>query len=175
MLGALAALALLPHLSTPAWLQNPLRPFRPGPPPEVEAQDSTLPSGWRLSQTRDVFTGAGACALESRNVRYGGGVVTFSFGRRTDTANALFRVDDGPIRSAGEVGPEVAGLGGSFLTRNTDNPSDGRVRLPWSKLKSAGRVDIRPNSRSVHRAFPLDGLNAALGEARGAGCTDLNA
>ncbi len=174
---ALLALSLLalPHLHR-LHLQDPFQPFRPGPPvaerSDVTGAKATLAGGWRLARTDDAFKGSVGCRLELEDVRYLQGVVTFSFGRRTDTANALFRVDGGPLRSVGEVGPEVAGLGASYLTRNTLNPSDGRVRLPYAALKGARRVDIRANDRRPHRSFALDGLAAALAEAHARGCPD---
>ena len=172
---ALLAIALLApfHLSAPP---NPFRPFKPGPRSEVRTEQARLDGGWRLSRTQDSFSGIVACRLEAQQVRFGGGVVTFSFGRRTDTANALFRVDGGPVRSIGQVGPEAAGLGAAIRSsNNTANPSDGRVVIPWSQLKSAARVDVRPNARSYHRTFMLDGLRTALDAARARGCTDLAA
>ena len=169
MLGALAALTLLPHL------QNPLHPFNGGGPPEIRTERSRLAGGWTLSQAKDPFKGVSTCRLEGRNVRYGSGVVTFSFGHAVDTANALFRVDGGPVVSAGEVAQEAAGLGAPFLNGNLSNPSDGRVRIPWSKLVGAQRVDIRANAKTYHRTFMLAGLDAALAAARGKGCSDLAA
>lgn len=171
---ALAVALLAPfHLSSPP---NPFHAFRRDPQGEFRKSETTLAGGWRLQQTRDTFTGITACRLDSRQVRYGGGVVTFSFGRRTDTANALFRVDGGPLRSAGEVGPEAAALGAALRSdRNTWNPTDGRVVIPWSQLKAAARVDIRPNARTYHRAFDLGALRTAVEAARAQGCTDLSA
>lgn len=171
-----AALALagpfgLRHIPRPPY---PFHAFKPGP-AERQPEAARLAGGWRLELRRDTFTGATRCRLDMRRVRFSGGVVTFSFGPQVDTANALFRIDGGPVRSAGEVGPEAAGLGAALLSGNTRNPSDGRVILPWSQLKTAGRVDIRPNSRAAVRAFPVGELREAVEQARARGCSDLRA
>ena len=166
------ALALgLPHIPRPPY---PFNAFKPGR-PEPRAAEAQLAGGWRLQLRRDSFTDTTRCQLNGSGARFSGGVVTFSFGRRVDTANALFRVDGGAVRSAGEVGPEAAGLGAALLSSNTYNPSDGRVIIPWSQLKAAGRIDIRPNSRATPRAFGVGALRDAVEQARAYGCTDLKA
>lgn len=180
MIGALAALALLPSLHMPAvhmprGVQSPFHAFKPGERSQLQTEKTPLGGGWRLVRTSDPFTSLASCMVDSRRVRFQGGVVTFTFGPRVDTANALYRIDGGAVHNVGEVGPQVAGLGTSLFSRNTFNPSDGRVRLPWSQLATAHRVDIRPNDRRYHQSFDLAGLNAALAEARSRGCSDLKA
>ena len=177
MLGAIAALALLPHLPH---LSNPFRPapsFGTSLPfagrTDPRATVSPLPGGWRLERTDDAFTHAAACRLERRDVQVASGVVTFSFGRRVDTANALYRLDGGPVRTVGELGPEVAGHGISYLGRNTWNPSDGRVRVPWTTLAGARSIGIRADVKRPAREWELDSLDAAVAAARLAGCDDL--
>ena len=176
MLGAIAALALLPQLPH---LHLPNPPFGRLPPPEaprkaeVVRTRSELAGGWRLSRVSDGFTGVTGCKLERDGVRMFSGVVTFSFGHGADTANALYRLDGGPVRAAGELGPEVAGHGVSYMSGNTSNPSDGRVRLPWTTLAGARRVEIRTGSKRRSRAFALDSLDAAVAAARQDGCGDL--
>ena len=183
MIGALAALALLPSMHLPAMhlpspkvsFENPFRAFKPGPNPQVSTEKTALDGDWRLVRTADPFTGLASCAVDGRRISFQGGVATFSFGAKVDTANALYRVDAGPIHNVGEVGPQIAGMGVSLFSRNTFNPSDGRVRLPWSQLAGAQRVDIRPNDHRYHQSFDLAGLNAALAQARAQGCSDLKA
>ena len=169
MLGAIAALALL----GPFHVQNPFHAFKPGPSPQVRTERSRLPGGWRLARTDDPFTATSGCKLERRDVRMFSGVVTFSFGKEVDTANAVYKLDGGPVRTAGELGPEVAGHGVSYLSGNTYNPSDGRVRVPWTTLAGARRIDIRVNAKRRPRSFALDGLDAAVAAARQGGCSDL--
>lgn len=167
MLGMIAALVLLP---APPHIQNPFHAFRPH---ASATHRYGLPGGWVLSRTDDAFTATTACRLDRDGVRMTSGVVTFSFGHDVDTANALFRLDGGPLRTAGEVGPEVAGLGVSYLTGDTWNPSNGRVRVPWTTLAGVRRIDIRANPKRRPRTFELDSLDAAVATARGGGCTDL--
>lgn len=178
MIAALAALALLPSLHLPSprvTFENPFRAFKPGEASQVRTEKTPLGGGWRLVRTADPFTGLASCTVDSDRVRFQSGVATFSFGAKVDTANALFRIDGGAVHNVGEVGPQVAGMGTVLISRNTFNPSDGRVRLPWSQLASAQRVDIRPNDRRYHQSFDLTGLNAALAQARAQGCSDLRA
>ncbi len=179
MLGAIAALALLPHLPH---VPNPFAPvasFGSGPfgaggrPGEVRKTDTQLPGGWRLSRTDDAFTSTTGCKLVRREVRVFSGVVTFSLGRGVDTANALYRLDGGPVRAAGELGPEVAGHGVSYMTGDTSNPSDGQVHVPWTTLAGARTVAIRADPGRPSRSFPLDSLAAAVAAARQGGCDDL--
>ena len=174
--AALTLLALLPQLALPHMaVQNPFHPFKPNSRVEVRTYRSRLDGGFTLVQVRDNFSGSNACRLDGRGVKVAGGVATFSFGHGVDTANAAFRVDSGPVRTAGEVAQEAAGLGAPFLGGNLNNPSDGRVYIPWSKLTGAERVDIRPNPKSYHRTFVLGPLAAALAQARTQGCSDLSA
>lgn len=165
MNGAVLALALLPSIF--------------GPPFEAQSRhghDATVVSklsGWRLAERRDRFTGLAACRLSAHDMRYVHGVVTFSFAHRIDTANALFKVDDGPARTVGSVQPEAAGLGAALLSDDTWNPSDGRVLIPTSQLKGAQAVSIRPSAKARTRTFQLNGLEQALETARAQGCSDI--
>ena len=174
MLGALAALSLLPALHLPhVAVQNPFHAFRPAQHGEVRTTFTRLPDGWRLSKVSDSFTGVGSCRLDGHGVRLSAGLATFSFGGKVDTANAVWRLDGGPLRSIGEVGPEVAGMGVNLISNNTWNPSDGRVRIPWTRLAGAERLDIRANPGRDHRSFALSSLRGAVDAARGYGCTDF--
>ena len=176
MLGAIAALALLPHLPH---LPNPFKPVASFDPPPSNAAPrprttrEELAGGWRLSRTADPFTSTVGCKLERREVRLFSGVVTFSLGHGVDTANALFKLDGGPVRAAGLLGPEVAGHGVSYMSDNTWNPSDGRVRVPWTTISGARRIDIRADPKRRSRGFDLDSLDAAVATARQGGCDDL--
>ncbi len=178
MLGVIAALALLPSLHLPD-LHLPNPPFGRLPPPsapkprQVVKTDLKLAGGWRLTRTRDAFTQTSGCKLERRDVRMFSGVVTFSLGGEVDTANALYRLDGGPVRTAGELGPEVAGHGVSYTSGNTWNPSDGRVRLPWTTLAGARVIDIRADAKRRSRTFALDSLDTAVAAARQGGCDDI--
>lgn len=163
MLGAIAALAVLgahPHLPT-LWR-------RPD-----ERTHWRRTNGWDLKIHYDRFTGAQACTLFRRNVVYSGGVVTFRFDHWVDTANAQFRLGAGPLRSAGSVAVEAAGLGARFEGPNLRNPSNGEVHIPGDVVGGAQSVSIKPNPHMSHRTFDLRGLSHAVEVAKGQHCDDL--
>jgi hypothetical protein len=136
-------------------------------PPRVEHLKPA--KGWRLTVRTDRFTGEKLCRLEARDTLYQDGVVTFRFAHWVDSANAEFRVGQGPVRSVGEVAVAAAGLGARFLSDNTRNPSDGAVRIPASQL-TADSVTIRPNRHKKPHRFSLVGFQRSLAVARERGC-----
>lgn len=125
--------------------------------------------GWTLTVHNDTFTGEKHCTLDARDTRYENGVVTFRFSEWTDTANAQFRVGEGPVRPVGDVAVRAAGLGAKFLTNNTRNPSDGAVRIPADEL-TADSVTIRANRHARPHRFSLVGFQRSLAAARERGC-----
>jgi hypothetical protein len=127
-------------------------------------------AGWRLEVRGDRFTGQTTCALRRDDIVYDHGVVTFALGHRVDTANATYRLDDGPVRRAGDVAVEAAGLGARFDSQNLDNPSNGEVRIPAKDLGDARKIYIRANTKMTHRIFDLAGLPRALEAAKARNC-----
>jgi hypothetical protein len=101
---------------------------------------------------------------------YRHGVLTFSFAPSVDTANALYRVDQGAVQPAGLVATEAAGLGAAFKSQNMKNPSNGRVHIPTAYLQTAQTVTIRPNSQRRAKTFRLTGFGSVLSAARTKGC-----
>lgn len=163
MVGAIAVLAFLGgHYHPPAWWHGS----------DVRTHWNRT-AGWDLKIRRDRFTGANACTLFRRNVVYSGGVITFRFAHRVDTANAQFRIGDGPLRSVGSVAVEAAGLGARFEGADLRNPSNGEVHLPADVVGSAQSVSIKPNMHMNHRTFDLRGLSHAVLMAKGQRCDDL--
>ncbi len=161
MPAAIAALALLGGLFQPA-------AYEPGN-HDVQVRHYHV-SGWRLEVRRDRFDGRTVCWLERPHMVYANGVVTFSLGHAIDTANAQYRLDNGPDESVGSVAVEAAGLGAQFTTTNFENPTDGRVNIPLDQLGEAHRIWIKPNDKMAHRAFDLAGLSQAIEVAKGRGC-----
>src|SRR5258708_13004105 len=65
--------------------------------------------GWHFTIRQDRFRGRTTCAIYKHDVRYAEGVITFQFGHGVDTANARFRLDNGPPRETGSVAAQAAG------------------------------------------------------------------
>jgi len=129
-------------------------------------------NGWRVEVKQDRFTGHNHCTAKAPAMTYDRGVVTFYFSSNTDTANALFKPDDGPLRPAGEVAVEAAGLGANFSSQNLQNPSNGEVHIPSSYLMKAKIIAIRPDENASHREFKLTGLSDMISTLRDHGCTE---
>ena len=141
---------------------------------DVVVEDSRT-AGWRITARQDRFASATpTCTLRRGSMSVQRGVVVFSFPRSTDTANAQFRLDDGALQTAGSVAVEVAGAGVQLVTPDLKNPSSGRVAIPLRVVEAAHKVSIRPNTRSSHRDFILDGLPTALEAAKTLGCAPSN-
>lgn len=161
MFSAVAAMALLSGIPNIGDL------FHQNPDQRVE---KSRVMGWNLEVTQDRFTNKTACKIEKLATLYKHGVITFQFGHDVNTANAQFRVDDGPARDASSVALEAAGLGARLSVGNLKNPSDGAVNIPASVLAGAHQVSIRADRRSGHRVFDLAGLSQALEAAREKSC-----
>lgn len=127
-------------------------------------------AGWRIEARHDRFTDHTVCTLRRDHVRYADGVVTFAFSQGTDTANATYRLDNGPVQRAGDVAVAAAGLGARFDTQNLHNPSNGEVHIPAADLGQAHMVYIRANTKMTHRAFDLTGLSRAFEAAKARNC-----
>lgn len=137
---------------------------------DVRAERYQAAPGWTLNVRHDGFSGTTSCLIKGRKMTYRHGVLTFHFSPRTDTANALYRVDQGPAQSVGLVAPEAAGLGAEFKSKNTKNPSDGKVHIPTSHLEAAQTVAVRPNKQRRATSFSLSGFEQAITVARQLNC-----
>lgn len=126
--------------------------------------------GWKLEVRQDTFTGATTCVIEARDMVYRHGVLTFRFDSSVDTANALYRLDQGVVQPAGLVATEAAGLGAQFKSRNMKNPSNGQVHIPTAYLQTAQTITIRPNSHRRAKTFHLTGFGDVLTVAKTKGC-----
>ncbi len=161
MIAAVAAVALFgfsPGL--PDWLR--------GQPDRVVERAQVGP--WRLEVAHDGFTGKTLCVVRNGDMTYHHGVMTFDFGGGTDTAEAQFRLDDGPPVKTVILASQAAGLGARFGSNDLRNPSGGVVHIPASALGQAQQISIRPGERADHRVFSLGGLPEALDAARAKGC-----
>jgi len=132
--------------------------------------DRFTTSDWRVEVKQDRFTGKKHCTATNHDMVYDRGVLTFHFSPNIDTANAVFRIDDGAVRTAGSVAVEAAGLGANFSSKNTRNSSNGEVHIPVVYLSSATTVAIKPNDKAAHRDFKLRGLSEVLTTMQSRGC-----
>jgi hypothetical protein len=133
-------------------------------------RESVRLNRWTLDVRRDTFTGETTCTIKGANMVLENRVLTFSFGRRVDTANAIFRVDLGGVQAVGPLGPEAAGLGARLSSSDLGNPSGGLVHIPAHYLQGAGSVRIRPNPTSRDKIFSLNALAEAVATGVGKGC-----
>lgn len=140
------------------------------PPKDVTFEKFRVAPGWVLEVRRDRFLNASTCVVRSRRVSYASGLVTFQFDGKLNTAEAVYRIDQGPPRAAADVAVASAGLGARHFTGNLRNPSGGRVFLPMSQLEAASMLEVRPNPKKRSRAFKLQGLQAGVAEARRQQC-----
>ena len=133
----------------------------------------TVRSGdWTAKVRTDRFTGEIACTLRGPGMSFHRDTVVFEMGRHVDTSQAFFRLDGGAARSVRE--PRLQNeTHGFFLDSDpVDNPSGGRVALPFSLVQSAKSVLVRANPRRAPRAFDVSGLPDALAAAKAAGCKE---
>lgn len=126
--------------------------------------------GWRIDVRKDRFSNETTCRLHRGSVSVEHGVVLFRLGSGANTAAAQFRIDDGPMQTAGSVAVESAGLGQAMTVRSLTNPSGGNVAIPLRLVEGAHEVSIRPDPKSRHRTYRLNGLSAAAQAARDQGC-----
>jgi hypothetical protein len=155
MIGAVVALALFAQARQTADVTREFVPVR----------------GWTLEVRRDRFSGETSCAFRTRDIALEKDVFTFSFPATVNTANAMFRVDDGRPQAIGPLGPEAAGLGVALSSDDLRNPSGGRVHIPARHLQGANSLRIRPNLNDGDKIFGLGGLKDALALAATKGCS----
>jgi hypothetical protein len=135
-------------------------------------QKFSVGPGWVLSVHKHVFSGTTQCKLQKGRASYGRDAVVFDLGRRVDTADAIYRIDDGaPMRSRDDQ-MIIAERGFSLTSDSLDNPSAGLVRIPVERLQSAQVVRIEAQDNDHPMTFRISGLSAALVQSRGAGCDD---
>jgi hypothetical protein len=125
---------------------------------------------WTLETTRDPFTGSTSCRLRTGAMSYSRLAMTFQLGRRVDTFDAFYKIDQGPAVSWRVNAMVLAASGVLLQSENLSNSSGGRVAVPLSVLVRAGAIAIRASSQQNARVFSLKDLPAALGRAKAAGC-----
>ena len=127
---------------------------------------------WTAKVRTDRFTGEVTCSLAGRGLSFHRDTVVFNLGRSVDTAQAFFRIDGGVAHSVREPRVENETHGFFLDSGPIDNPSGGKVALPYSMVKDAKQVMIRASPKHAPRAFDVSRLGEALAAAKAAGCKD---
>ena len=164
------AMALVTDLHLPSWLGHPVELHRrpaPGGGPENTRQQI---GQWTLAVKHDRFTGALSCSLTAPQMSFERAALTFRFSRRTETFDAVYRVDAGPAFSWRLSAMALAAHGVQLQTDDAANPSGGRVILPYSALVGGKTVWIRPSEKQRAWPFRIDDLASAVTAAKDAGC-----
>lgn len=87
---------------------------------------------------------------------------------------AAIRIDDeAPLRFEDLFG-ELTRLLTPYQGASLDNPTDGIVWIPFSKLKEADHVTIQPRPDRKPHLFSLGNVAALLDYARELGCSPEN-
>ena len=160
------AMALVSDLHPPSWLAHPVAFMR-----HENAPDRRDRIGqWALDVKRDSFTGTVSCSLKAPRMSFDRAAVTFQFSPRTETFDAVYRVDAGPALSWRISAMALAAHGVRLQNDDALNPSGGRVILPYSAVVGAKTVWIRPGPKARPRPFTIEGLSTAVAAARQAGC-----
>jgi len=126
--------------------------------------------GWFVSVQHDRFSGKTACRITTDKVVLNRDTLLFKMGTDALTADAHFRVDNGPVKSVREV-LALDEARGFFPDRGwIEDPSENRVAIPLSYAHHADTVWIRANSQTDPRGFKVRGLDYVLKSAAELGC-----
>jgi len=159
------AMALLFDFHLPAWLGHPVELRRPA---GGEARGRIGP--WTLQVKRDGFTGQVTCSLVAPRMSFDHAAVTFRFSPRTETFDAIYRVDAGPAHSWRPNAMALAAHGVQLQSDDARNPSGGRVTLPYTALVGGKTVWIRPSAKARAWPFRIEELTSAVNAAKSSGC-----
>ena len=125
---------------------------------------------WTAEVRTDAFTGKVSCRLRADRVTVSRGDAAFSFGRGTNTSDAVYKIDGAEPKSERDAMIRVAMLGVRTVTSNPSNNSGGVVHIPAAELGGASTVAIRANRNGSPRSFDLRGLGAAMDAEAQRGC-----
>jgi hypothetical protein len=126
--------------------------------------------GWRYDLVRDRFAGGESCRMRRGPIALAGGFATFSLGKQVDTADAQFRIDNGPVKPWRTLAPRLVAAGLTIQDDSLANPSRGQVILPLADIIAGREVDIRPAGRQNPQRFRLTSLAPAVDLAALRGC-----
>jgi hypothetical protein len=137
------------------------------------ARHRTEISDWRLDVSTNPFSGNVVCRLRERHGEavYQQGAIGFRFRASWDVENAIYRVDGGAPRTWRNDLPELVHLGTPIDTGGIDNPTQGIVWIPLSRLEGANAIVIQPRPDRAQRTFHFAGFRGLYEDAVARGCT----
>jgi hypothetical protein len=144
-------------------------PFTGGHPADEQRQHHHM-GAWSLSVTHDRFAGQVKCKVAAHAMDFERQALVIRLPAKTDTSEAVYRVDGGPARPVRGDQMELADLGFALHQGDLANPSGGLVRVPARLLADAHQVSVQARPGAKVFNFRITGLDAALETARLAGC-----
>lgn len=91
-------------------------------PPTVAVKTGEV-KHWRYERVSDQFAGTERCRLSRGSVEVDGRVVRLRLGAGVDTADAEYRIDDGPVRTWRYDIPSLVAAGVAVRSDNLANPA----------------------------------------------------
>lgn len=128
---------------------------------------------WTLIVRHDPFSGATSCRLTAKRMSYERGALVLHLPHDSDTSNVVYRIDGGRPITAEEDRPILASLGFSIWRDDLSNPSDGLVRIPAYRLKTAHALDLAIPAKHQLLHSTLRDFASALSAFRTAECDDI--
>lgn len=166
--------ALITALAS-GWLHLPHLPRLPLFHPAPEA------SSWQLRKVTDRFTGEVTCTLSrdqgsftGRGATVSPRAVTLRLPSTVETANAVYRVDGGPVIRWQDLYPALSSQRLPVDTGDLLHPSRGRLALPLASVSDATVIAVRTHRRARPVTFVVAGFSDALAEAKASGCRDAD-
>ena len=141
---------------------------------QTATKEFRLPE-WKIATYKDRFTGEVRCRVYQGTVRhpeitYSSRTVAFHFRTSTNTIEAAFRLDSGPVKAWRLEYPKLVKLGVQLEGDSLENPTGGLVVLPIEDVANVHTVTIRPTPKSSPKTFGIDGLSDAVANAIAHGC-----
>jgi hypothetical protein len=131
---------------------------------------------WRLTVIKDSFTNQTSCKLENRKgvhptvVAIPGGLAFRLDGRRLDTSNAWYKLDDQPARPWRDLRTALVAAGSLAAAEQLDGTSASWLPIPLDGFEYPKSIIIRSTALSPERRFSLANAQLIITSARNAGC-----
>lgn len=164
LIAASALLALIALMTGIASAHPRVRLFR--------SSDAGASTAWRLSVSRDDFSGDVRCRLRSADGRmiYRPRALGFRFDRDDNLSGAWVRIDEGDPLRWRDMFPELARARVMMSGRDLDSPTGGMIWVPAPMLSGAASIRIQTERGKKPRVFHLEDFQHALERARAQGC-----